>query len=485
MEHVLLIRGSKETKEFAKEAIQKFTGIFTAEISLDEAKTSSQAASLWSSRPYKLVFIDQKLPNEDMNVLTGAYGKLEDKPLVVSGPENLSELQAFIPAKHLVPAPHGLSKGFIYDCVRSALGSKDKKLDPRVLASILRSVMSVITTNTTLPLSPKKIEAVKSKAEKRDVSGICAFSGDGIQGTISISTTEKLITTFAEKMLFAEAANVTGEMRNDLLNEILNQILGAIRQELQQFGYELKPTNFLVVNGQQHLYLSRSMGKYYDMPFICEQQEFDVTFSYDVYSEFLTNRDERAEKSHKKNLLDVRLVNCAIEAVIETLQSALQITAKHIPDSPVTEFNQQTMSLHCGHGVGTRGNYTFNMSWFEDEARFFAAKMLYMPEAEIGIDMIADSCGELLNQIAAAFRFKAEAIGFPFRHVFHGDFAREGNLEYMMRNRGYYLKLQFKTDLRPFELTFGVESAASEMIFNVYELFAPADAAPAADAQPA
>jgi CheY-specific phosphatase CheX len=471
MEHVLLIRGTKESLESANEAIQKFTNIFMAEIDLAQCNTSSEAAGIWTSRPVKLVFIDQKLPDEEVNVFTGAYNKLAIKPLIVCGPENIVFLKSFIPEKFLVEAPHGLSKGFMYDCVRATLGDKDKKLDPRVLASILRSVMSVVTTNTTMPLTPKKIAAVKSKSEARDVSGICAFSGDGIQGTISISTSEKLITQFAEKMLFVEGPQVTGEMRNDLLNEILNQILGAVRQELQKFGYELIPTNFLVVTGEQHLYLSRSMGKYYDMPFSCEDQNFDVTFSYDAYTEFLRNRDERAAIQLQRNILDVRLVNCAIEAVIETLASTFQLTAKHVPDAPIKEFNHRTMSLHCGHGVGIKGNYTFTMSYLEDDARFFASKMLFMPEAEIAIDMIADSCGELLNQITANFRSRATVIGYTFRHVFHGDFARPKSIEYMTRNRGYYLKLKFQTESRPFEVSFGVESAAAEPLFNVYELF--------------
>jgi CheY-specific phosphatase CheX len=472
MEHVLLIRGSKDSKEFAKEAIKKFTGIFTAEVMLDEVNTASDAASLWGSRPYKLVFIDQKMPDEEMNVLHGAYLKITNKPLIVSGPDNLVELRKFINAKNLVEAPHGLSKGYMYDCVRNTLADKDKKLDPRVLASILRSVMTVVTTNTSFALHPKKVEAVKSKSEARDVSGICAFSGDGIQGTISISTTEILLTKFAEKMLFADPASVTSEMKNDLLNELLNQILGAVRQELQQFGYELKPTNFLVVIGEQHLYLSRSMGKYYDMPFNCEDMAFDVTFTYDIYTEYLKNRDERPDLARQKNILDVRLVNCAVEAVRETIQTTLQVAATHAVDAPIRQFNEKSMSLHCGHGVGPKGNYTMSMNLPEEDARWIAAKMLYMPEAEIPPEMIADSCGEFLNQVTASFRKKSEASGYGFRHVFHGDFARVGFLESMMKNRGYYLKLNFKTAERDFGISFGVESSAAPAIFNLYEVFA-------------
>jgi CheY-specific phosphatase CheX len=471
MEHVLLIRGSKDSKEFAKEAIKKFTGIFTSEVMLDEVNTSSDAASMWSSRPYKLVFIDQKMPEEEMNVLHGAYLKLSTKPLVVSGPDNLPELRKFMNAKSLIEAPHGLSKGFMYDCVRNTLADKDKKLDPRVLASILRSVMTVVTTNTTLPLTPKKVEATKSKADARDVSGICAFSGDGIQGTITISTRDQLLSLFAQKMLFAEPESISVDMKSDLLNEILNQILGAVRQELQQFGYELKPTNFLVVTGEQHLYLSRSMGKNYDMPFTCEGLEFDVTFIYDIYTEFLRNRDERPELTKQKNILDVRLVNCAISAIKETLQSTLQITASHDKDEPIKKTSDRSMSLHCGHGVGTKGSYTISMNLSEEDARWIAAKMLYMPEAEIGADMLADSCGEILNQITASFRKKSEQQGYTFRHVFHGDFTRIGSIDSLLKNKGYYLKLNFKADDKKFSVNFGVESSAAPSIFNAYDLF--------------
>ena len=51
------------------------------------------------------------------------------------------------------------------------------------------------------------------------------------------------------------------------------------------------------------------------------------------------------------------------------------------------------------------------------------------------------------------------------------DFARVGSLESMMKNRGYYLKLNFKTAERDFGISFGVESSAAPPIFNLYEVF--------------
>ena len=469
MDRILLVRGNKDSKAFTAEAIQKFTGIFTADVSLDEASTSSEAAGLWGMRPYKIIFIDQELPSEDLNVFLGSFMKLETKPVIVSGAANCNKLKAEIPEKYMRVAPNGLSKGFIYDCVRSLLLDKDKKIDTRVLVSILKSVMNVVTQNTTLNLTPQKVEATKSKAQSRDVTAIAAFSGDGIQGSLSVATKESLVNLFAEKMLFAEPSQITEEMRTDLLSEILNQILGVIRQELAQFGYELTPTIFVVVTGKEHLYLSRSTGKYYDMPFKYEDLEFDVTFSYDIYSEFLKFMGEKSD-GKKKNALDVRLVNCAIESVIETLRSTLQIEAKHMPDSPSKTGNRQAMSLHCGHGVGVRGNYTFATSWFERDARFFASKMLYMPPEEIALDMVADSCGEMLNQIAASFRFKAEQLGYPFRHAFHGDFTKETPLDYMMRNKGYYLDLEFQAEDRPFSISFGIESNFCDGLFNLWDI---------------
>ena len=467
MAAIMLVKGSETSRVEAKEAISKFLKIFSEEVIFDDASSVSQAIGLMEMRSHAVVFIDEDLSKEDMNLLTKSYPEFEHKPMFVTTQQNVDLLQDMVPKKLLKLAPHGLSKGFVFDYLRSVIVNKDRKIDPRVLGSILRGIMNVVNIASGLTLIPQKVKSARSQVEVNDVTAICSFYGDGLQGALIASTSNPFVELMASTVYALPKEEITSDIKNDLLLEVLNQLTGAVRQELGEFGYELSPTVFFVASGEKHSYLSRSNGKYLDMPFLCQDQPFNVTFCYDIYSDFLRHAELSRGNAKDKKHLDVRLINGTIRAVRDTITANLGIECKHLGDKVYQLNNYSSALVSVAHGVGPGTNYTFVMSLEEKHARAMASKLLYMPPEEIALDMVVDSCGELLNQMIAQFRGRADESSYPLRPVFHADFARNQPLEYMVKGQGKFLTLAFETPDFPFIIAIGIESIRTPAMLDI------------------
>jgi CheY-specific phosphatase CheX len=465
---IMLVKGSEVSRTEVKEAVAKFLKIFSEQVIFDDASSVSQAIGLMEMRLHQVVFIDEDLSQEDINLLTKGYADLEQKPMIVTTEKNVEILKSFVDRKNLKLAPHGLSKGFVFDYLRSVIVNKDRKIDPRVLASILRGIMNVVNIASGLTLTPQPVKAARSQVEINDVTAICSFYGDGLQGALIASTSDAFVQMMASAVFALPAEEISSDIKNDLLLEVLNQLTGAVRQELGEFGYELSPTVFFVSTGEKHSYLSRSNGKYFDMPFVCQEQPFNVTFCYDIYSDFLRHAELSRGNSKDKKYLDVRLVNSVITSVRETISANLSLECRHLGDKIYQLENYKSELVSVAHGVGPGANYTFTVSLKAEHARIMASKLLYMPPEEISLDMVVDSCGELLNQMIAQFRARAEGCGYPFRPVFHADFSREKAVDYMLKGQGRFLTLTFETDEFPFVISIGIESIRTPPLFDLH-----------------
>ncbi len=466
---ILLVKGSEASRAEVSEAVSKFLKIFSEKILFDDASSVSAAIGLMEMHSHSLVFIDQDLSPEDLNLLTGSFRALNVKPVIVTSPRNLDLLKGVVDAQKLNAAPHGLSKGFVFDYLRSVIINKDRKIDPRVFASILRGIIKVVNISSGLLLTPQQISTSRSQMEINDVTAICSFYGDGLQSSLMVSTSEVLVNLMISNSLSLPPEQISSELKIDFLLEIMNQLIGAVRQELGEFGYELNPTVFFVATGEKHSFFSRSNGKYFVMPFVSDDQPFKVTFCYDMYSDFLRNAELSRGNAKDKRYLDVRLVNGAITSVTETISANLGIECSHTGDKILTLGNDKSELVSVAHGVGQGTNYTFLMRLKQDHARMMASKLLFMPPEEISIDMVIDSCGELLNQIIAQFRGRVEGQNYPFRPVFHSDVSRTGQVEFMLKGQGRFLTLAFKTPEFPFEIYFGIDSIRTPALFDIHE----------------
>jgi CheY-specific phosphatase CheX len=466
---IMLVKGSEVARTEVKEAVSKFLKIFSEEITFDDASSVSQSLGLMEMRTHSVVFIDEDLSKEDLNLLSEPFNALKKRPMIVTTPQNVELLKGFVEPKNLKSAPYGLSKGFVFDYLRSVIVNKDRKIDPRVLGSILRGIMNVVNISSGMTLTPQPVKTARSQVEVNDVTAICSFYGDGLQGALIATTSDAFVNMMASAVFALPPEEITSDIKNDLLLEVLNQLTGALRQELGEFGYELSPTVFFVASGEKHSYLSRSNGKYFDMPFICQDQPFNVTFCYDIYSDFLRYAELSRGNAKDKKYLDVRLVNGTITSVKDTISANLGLECRHAGDKIYTLDNYKSELVSVAHGVGPGANYTFLMSLKQEHARVMASKLLYMPPEEISVDMVVDSCGELLNQMIAQFRGRAEGQNYPFRPVFHADFSRTGPVDFMLKGQGRFLTLAFETTEFPFVISFGIESIRTPALFDIHE----------------
>lgn len=466
---ILLVKSSAATRIEVGEAVSKFQKIFGEEVVFDNASSVSRAIGLMKLNLYSLVFIDKDLSLEDLNLLRGAFLTVKSKPIIVTSPHNLELLTDIEEPKQIQEATHGLLKGCVFKYLRQAIINKDRKIDPRIFASILRGVMKVVKISSGMTLIPQQISTLRSQSETSDMTAVCSFYGDGLQSSLTVSASELLMSMMTSSALSLPPEEISTELKVDFLLEIMNQLVGAVRQELGEFGYELTPTIFFVAAGEGHTYFSRSNGKYIVMPFTSQDQPFKVTFCYDVYADLARPAEPSHNNHNPKQYLDVRLVDGAIRSVSETISANLNVACRHVGDKTLSLGNDKAELVSVVHGVGHGANYTFLMRLKQEHARLMASRLLQMPPAEIAIDMVADSCGEILQQIVAQFRHRAAGQGYPFRPVFHSDFSRAGQVDYVLNVQGKFVVLTFETEDFPFEISFGVDSIRTPALFDVHE----------------
>ena len=204
------------------------------------------------------------------------------------------------------------------------------------------------------------------------------------------------------------------------------------------------------------------------MPFLCEDQSFDVTFCYDIYSDFLQyGALSPPKKQSQKKYMDVRLMNAVITSVKEVVKSNFDMDCEHRKDEPYELSDRESSLVSVAHGVGFDSNYTFVLSLSESDARKIASKILYIPGEELLPDMVADSCGELLNQIIASFRVKSQKINYPLRPVFHIDISRASPINYLLKGQGRFVFIPFQFDDVSFSFAFGIESTRTNQLFDI------------------
>jgi CheY-specific phosphatase CheX len=459
MDHIALLKGTEEVRSSILLALEKFEKIFTRKIQCSVIATVSGYLNLLGETNFDVVFIDQLLADEDINLLKTQANKVPPKTLFAAEQKNFELLSDIIDIKSLKCMPGSLDKQNIFKLLQSLIAPAERKIDPRVLSSILTGVMHVIQQNTSLTVTPRKVAASRSSLAIQDVTAICSFNGDGIQGAIIATTTIALVRKFAQTMFALDENEITNELQNDLMLEILNQISGVVSLELQQYSYDFKPTIFFVSIGEQHSYFSRTNGKYFEMPFNCAEENLGVTFCYDIY---LTPGVVQHER-----YVDVRLLTAARKAVAEVLLANMRCECRHVKDKLYAQEVGSGQIITVAHGVGVGSSYTAIMCLAEQQGKTFASKMLQIPEDEISLEMIADTAGEILNQVVAFFRGQANTIGYPMRTVFHADFSKASQMSYLVRGNGQFVTMHFEVDDFLFQITLGIISGRTPPLLDI------------------
>ena len=471
MKSLILIDSGKEAALAIKEATEKYSGIFSSELDFIHCKNISEMGNQISAgRKIQIIIINKTLGPEDINLFHSIFSRFKKEPplLVVTGEQTQLISPKF--KKDRVVFNSLMTKDFIFDCLRLYIADENRKMDTRIFREILLSVVDVIYQNTREKLTPKSVGESKASSEIQDVSGVLAFFGEGIKGTLLIGTSSDVMKHLSAKMLYCEMSDLTDEMVDDAMLEISNQVLGIIRNALSGYGYQLNSSMQLVVTGKQHEFQSSSTGHYYNLPFQFNDHEFRVTFCYDTYPVKL-NRNTIMEDRSKKRVLDVRLMNDFLSIVPQTIESNTKIPLERLRIDPLLSQSYLTSSLHVVHGRSEEGGFLIALDIPDHTAKKFVQKMLFCDESDVTQPMISDAVGELINQIQGQQKKSSETIGYHFQNIFHCSFTSPESIQYLMKNPGHYCRIEFATDEGDSFITcYGLDSQYAPEFFDVSEL---------------
>ncbi len=468
MHCLLLLRPSSLLHKTVEEAIRKFSGIHEVKVEIDVAKTAIDfAKSVDQGRRYGAVIVEHEIEEVEVNYILNLYHDLKRKPPLLLSKNNYEKLVKRLLATQLTPVFKDFNKDFIYDYLKETLIIAEKKIDIRIIKEVLLSVTGIIHENTQVKLEALGLSEIKSKDSKQQMSSIIAFIGDGVMGTLSIATTNSLISLFCQKMLYCQFSDVTEAMRADVLNELSNQILGAFRNKLAQDGYELSTSMQIVVSGEKdHIFQTKTNGHYYYLKFKHAEDDFLITFAYGSYKKQKGEPNfSRAALGNRS--LDVRVLN----AVIKALGDVINLGGERPHKVSVSEQKGQDYSgesLHILHGRGHQGSFIAALDIPKSTVGLITLETMGIAASDLTPDMINDVCGELINQVAGSIKKYIGPLGYEYLNVFHGSFCAEDHISYLLKNQGLYCRMGFILKDQPFTLCFGMEAAQSNKIYDIW-----------------
>ncbi|WP_141732296.1 chemotaxis protein CheX [Oligoflexus tunisiensis] len=468
MHCLLLLRPSAGLQKTIDEVVRKFSGIHEVKVDVDVARTAIEFAKcVDQGRRYGAVIIETEIEEVEVNYILNLYHDLKRKPPLLLCKANYEKLVKRLTSTQITPVIKDFNKDFIYDYLKETLIIAEKKIDIRIIKEVLLSVTGIIHENTQVKLEALGLSEIKAKDSKQEMSSIIAFIGDGVMGTLSIATTNNLISLFCQKMLYCDAADVTATMRADVLNELSNQILGAFRNKLAQDGYELSTSMQIVVSGEKdHLFQTKTNGHYYYLKFKHADDDFLITFAYGSY------KKQKGEANFTRaNLggrtLDVRIVNLVLKA----LGDVINLNGERPHKVAVAEQRGQDYqgeSLHILHGRGHQGSFIVALDIPRTTVGLITQETMGIATADLSPDMINDVCGELINQIAGSIKKYLGPMGFDYLNVFHGSFCTENEISYLLKNQGLYCRMSLTLRSQPFVLCFGLEAAQGSKVYDIW-----------------
>lgn len=465
---IMLLRPTGELTKTVEESVKKLEGIKEIKIKTEIARTAPEMAKLIDQgRRFEAIIAEHPIEEIDINYILSLYRPLKRKPPLLLSKENYERLANRLRGTEVTPAIKGFSREFIYDYLGETLLFSEKKIDNRIIKEVLTAATSIIFSNTQLTMEVAALNEISFKGSQQEMSSVIAFTGDGLLGTLSFATTNRLISLFCQKMLFCEASDVTPSMCTDVLNELSNQILGSTRLKLAQSGYELGSSLQLVVSGEQpHHYLAKSSGHYYRVKLKHGEDDFHITFAYGTYPK--QKGEANFDRSKLANMsLDVRIVNSLVKAAGEVLLIGSDRPQKRgLAEQKGEDY--QADSLHLLHGRGHRGSFILALELPFPTIKAYIKETLKLETEGLTPAMINQVGGELVHSLAASFKKTSAGYGYDFINVFNGGFCASKSLTYLLKNQGLYCRLEFKVRNLPFTICFGMEAAASPKIFDLW-----------------
>ena len=124
----------------------------------------------------------------------------------------------------------------------------------------LISLMNVLSTMSSIQLTPKKPMLKKGAEAKGDVSGLIGLTTPNLKGSLSVTFEKKLALMTMKKMVGEMHQTIDADVI-DMVGEITNMVAGGAKRLLSEQGFDFDMATPMVVSGENHTIRHQSKDK--------------------------------------------------------------------------------------------------------------------------------------------------------------------------------------------------------------------------------
>ncbi len=124
----------------------------------------------------------------------------------------------------------------------------------------LTSLMNVLSTMSSIQLTPKKPMLKKGAEAKGDVSGLIGLTAPNLKGSLSVTFEKKLALMTMKKMVGEMHQTIDADVI-DMVGEITNMVAGGAKRLLSEQGFDFDMATPIVVSGENHTIRHQSKDK--------------------------------------------------------------------------------------------------------------------------------------------------------------------------------------------------------------------------------
>jgi CheY-specific phosphatase CheX len=466
---ILILRPSKEMAAAAMTAVERFQKVSGMELTVFRQNINQAADAIEAGR-IDIIFTATSMERSEANVMIGCLERSKTFPYIIASPDNAEKLQSAIPVDRLCKAKNDFSMEFIFACLRNLLTPINYKLDARYFKSILTSVMNVVHRNTQLKLVPSQVNEVKAEETTETIAAVMTFYGDGVYGSLTVLTCDAVLKKFGETILFLPPEQIDRELGMDLLAEITNQIMGVMRSELRDFGWTLKTSLQIVHSGDHFLNKDTAPGTSFKLPFKLDNDKFDLILRYTTYQvsvqEIEINMDNRMG-----HIMDVRLLNLAMDVCQSTLRSVFEVDARKQGIIAGPTKPHATEAVYVFHAGGWQGEYTLTI-----EMDYATAQLLARRAKKQADENLEDSeeqirvFSTMIQKMGLEFNRLSKQHGYSFEQIYSGAAFSDAAFISFVRSPGYYVRMPFVVGASRIMLSFGLRSDCAAQVFDAWPL---------------
>ncbi|WP_141734820.1 hypothetical protein [Oligoflexus tunisiensis] len=466
---ILILRPSKEMAAAAMTAVERFQKVSGMELTVYRQNINQAADAIEAGR-IDIIFTATTMERSEANVLIGCLERSKTFPYIISSPDNAEKMLTTVPVDRLCKAKNDFSMEFIFACLRNLLTPSNYKLDARYFKSILTSVMNVVHRNTQLKLTPAQVNEVKAEETTETIAAVMTFFGDGVYGSLSVLTCDAVLKKFGETILFLPPDQVDRELGMDLLAEITNQIMGVMRSELRDFGWTLKTSLQIVHCGDHFLNKDTAPGTSFKLPFRLDNDKFDLILRYSTYrvsvQEIEINMDNRMA-----HIMDVRLLNLAMDVCQSTLRSSFEVDARRQAIVAGPTKPHATEAVYVFHAGGWQGEYTLAIEMDYETAQLLAKRVKRqadenLEDSEEQIRVFSN----MIQKMGLEFNRLAKQHGYSFEQIYSGAAFSDSAFMSFVRSPGYCVQMPFVVGASRIMLSFGLRSDFATPVFDAWPL---------------